>query len=296
MNRENYRAMFSLDDDSLEAGGEEILRSEGNLGQLLFATGAGLVELSETLNRLRDGARGFYRPKSRSTELHTLKTQLEQLEREKKSLDTAASAHARLVAERDAASNAYDEAIALRAKLEADREEAVRRKDGLRHLAQIHSIRAELANLQELPEAPQLWFTQVPDLIADEPRFTERVKGLRDQRRNLREEQETLVLDEAILKLKDRLASLDKGRARYVTAERRPTEAPYEPRRTPGHYRRHRPAFEQARRNRSSNPRHCRRYGGSAERTDRTAVRNRRTAEGIRRRTRNREVRGRDCD
>ena len=31
MNRENYRAMFSLDDDSLEAGGEEILRSEGNL-------------------------------------------------------------------------------------------------------------------------------------------------------------------------------------------------------------------------------------------------------------------------
>ena len=59
MNREIYRAMFSLDDDSLEAGGEEILRSEGNLGQLLFATGAGLVELSETLNRLRGRRRGL---------------------------------------------------------------------------------------------------------------------------------------------------------------------------------------------------------------------------------------------
>ena len=219
MNREIYRAMFSLDDDSLEAGGEEILRSEGDLGQLLFATGAGLVELSETLNRLRASAEGFHKSRSRGTELHTLKTRLEQLEREKKTLDTAASAHARLAAERDAASNAYDEAIALRAKLEADREEAVRRMDGLRQLAQIRPIRKELANLQKLPETPHLWFTQIPDLVADEPRLTERVKGLRDQQRNLHEEREALVLDEAILQLKDRLASLDKGRARFVTAE-----------------------------------------------------------------------------
>ena len=219
MNREIYRAMFSLDDDSLEAGGEQILRSEGNLGQLLFATGAGLVELSETLNRLRDTAEGFHKGRSRSTELHELKVRLEQLEREKKTLDTAASAHARLAAERDAASNAYDEAIAQRARLEADREEAVRRKDGLRQLAQIRPIRAELADLQELPEVPQLWFTQIPDLIADEPRLTERVKGLRDQQRNHHEEREALVLDEAVLQLKERLASLDKARARYVTAE-----------------------------------------------------------------------------
>ena len=78
--------------------------------------------------------------RSRSTELHALKTRLEQLEREKKTLDTAASAHARLAAERDAAGKAYDEEIALRAKFEADREEAVRRMDGLRQLAPIRPI------------------------------------------------------------------------------------------------------------------------------------------------------------
>ena len=219
MNREIYRAMFSLDDDSLEAGGEEILRSEGNLGQLLFATGAGLVELSRTLKRLRVGADSFHKARSRGTELHALKGRLEELAREKKTLDTAASTFARLIAERDAAHGAYDEAIKLRTKLEADREEALRRIEGLRQLARIRPIRAELVSLEALPEAPQVWFGQIRDLIADEPKLSERVKGLRDQKRKLKEEQEALLLDHAILELEDRLRSLDKGRARYVTAE-----------------------------------------------------------------------------
>ena len=57
MDRRAYKAMFSLDDDTLEGGGEEILRSEGNLGQLLFATSAGLIELSKTLKQLREDTR-----------------------------------------------------------------------------------------------------------------------------------------------------------------------------------------------------------------------------------------------
>ena len=76
--------------------------------------------------------------RSRSTELHSLKTRLDQLElRRKRSTPPRESAHARLAAERDAARKAYDEEIALRAKFEADREEAVRRMDGLRQLAPI---------------------------------------------------------------------------------------------------------------------------------------------------------------
>ena len=61
MTREAYRAMFSLDDETLEEGGEEILRSEGDLGQLLFASSAGLVELTRALKGLRQGAEQFHR-------------------------------------------------------------------------------------------------------------------------------------------------------------------------------------------------------------------------------------------
>jgi hypothetical protein len=38
--------MFCLDDETLEAGGESILASRGDLGHLLFSATAGLADLS----------------------------------------------------------------------------------------------------------------------------------------------------------------------------------------------------------------------------------------------------------
>ena len=73
MTRETYKATFSLDDDTLEAGGEEILKSEGDLGQLLFEGGAGLVELRAVLDKLREGAEAFHKGKARSTTLNEVK-------------------------------------------------------------------------------------------------------------------------------------------------------------------------------------------------------------------------------
>ena len=69
IDRESYRAMFSLDDDTLEAGGESILASKGDLGQLLFSASAGLADLSRTLTELRAEADGFYRFHGHNTEL-----------------------------------------------------------------------------------------------------------------------------------------------------------------------------------------------------------------------------------
>ena len=50
VDREAFRMMFSLDDESLEKGGEAILASRGDLGQLLFSASAGLAEISGRLD------------------------------------------------------------------------------------------------------------------------------------------------------------------------------------------------------------------------------------------------------
>ena len=51
--RDAYRTMFSLDDETLENGGESILESKGDLGQLLFSASAGLSHLSQKLIDLK---------------------------------------------------------------------------------------------------------------------------------------------------------------------------------------------------------------------------------------------------
>lgn len=49
IDRDAYRTMFSLDDESLERGGDSILASKGDLGELLFSAGTGLADLSRKL-------------------------------------------------------------------------------------------------------------------------------------------------------------------------------------------------------------------------------------------------------
>ena len=218
MDRDAYKAMFLLDDDTLEGGGDEILRSEGDLGQLLFATSAGLVELSKTLNRLRESAEKFHRDRARNTELYKLKAEILQLDKEKKGLDTVASVFARFITDRGRAKSAYDEAMSVRAKLETEREDAERRIQWLPWLDEIHRPRREIMELESLPEVPQVWFKQVGSLIVQEPKLTTRLDGLKRQKRQLSEKKESLAVDNAILGLESRIDQLKTARARYVTA------------------------------------------------------------------------------
>ena len=211
MDRDAYKAMFSLDDDTLEGGGDEILRSEGDLGQLLFATSAGLVELSKTLNRLRESAEKFHRDRARNTELYKLKAEILQLDKEKKGLDTVASVFARFITDRGRAKSAYDEAMSVRAKLETEREDAERRIQGLPWLDEIHRLRREIMELESLPEVPQVWFKQVGSLIVQEPKLTTRLDGLKRQKRQLSEKNESLAVDNAILGLESRIDQLKPG-------------------------------------------------------------------------------------
>ena len=80
--------MFSLDDETLEAGGKSILESRGDLGKLLFTATAGLAHASETLSALEMEADAIYRKQAHSTEIAILKKRLGELKSKKDSIDT----------------------------------------------------------------------------------------------------------------------------------------------------------------------------------------------------------------
>ena len=147
-----------------------------------------------------------------------MKAEILQLDKEKKGLDTVASAFALFITDRDRAKSAYDEAMSVRVQLETERDDAERRVQGLPWLDEIHRLRGEIVELESLPEVPQVWFEQVGSLIEQEPRLISRLDSLKPQKQRLSEKKESLVVDNAILGLESRIAQLKTARARYVTA------------------------------------------------------------------------------
>lgn len=220
MTRESYKAMFSLDDDTLEAGGDEILKSDGDLGELLFAGSAGLKGLSGTLKGLRENADKFYKKGAKKKgKLLDLKSQLSFLVEEKKKLDMAAPAYVSLVQQRAAARSSYDEAAAAVANLETARAAAERRLAALPWLVDIRRLREEVADLEALPEPPPTWFARIGVLLEAEPRLGALLKSLEELKKDLENKRAALPVDEAILALEDRIAQLDTLDARFITAE-----------------------------------------------------------------------------
>ena len=108
VDRAAFRMMFSLDDESLEKGGEAILESRGDLGQLLFSASAGLAEMSGRLDGLREMADRFFRPRAKTTELAEKKRALEALKEERDKADTLASTYAELMRQRDERQTAHE--------------------------------------------------------------------------------------------------------------------------------------------------------------------------------------------
>ncbi len=134
VDRDAFHMMFSLDDESLEKGGEAILASRGDLGQLLFAASAGLAEISDRLELLRRKADEFYRPRASTTELAELKRELEAIKHERDEADTLAPAYAELVRQRDAARDAYAAAAKSLSERRVREDEIQRQLGALPHL------------------------------------------------------------------------------------------------------------------------------------------------------------------
>lgn len=217
MDRAAYKTMFSLDDDTLEAGGEEILRSEGRLGQLLFAGGAGLVELGATLRKIREEGEAFHKGKAKKTKLNELKGALKDLAARKRDLDTAAHEYLRLIETRKSAGKAYDETVVEIARLEIGCKDAERRLRALPALAEVDRLRAELADLESLPESPPEWSARIGQLVVREPRLAARIEEREKTRARLTAERDAIPADDAILKAADAVAALNF--ARYENAE-----------------------------------------------------------------------------
>jgi uncharacterized protein YhaN len=220
IDRDSYRAMFSLDDDTLEQGGESILASKGDLGQLLFSASAGLADLSRSLVGLRAEADAIYRFHAHGTELTAYKRRLAELKDERDKIDTAASRYAALTEARDRAHEQYEAAIKTRTEILSRRDAIRRHIDALPRLARLFSLREQMQPLADLPAAPADWHSLLPTLRDESITLAERDKALDRERAELETALQNIVVDEAACSVAEQLDRLNDLHARYVTADK----------------------------------------------------------------------------
>ena len=220
IDRESYRTMFSLDDATLEAGGESILSSKGDLGQLLFSASAGLADLSKGLVDLKTEAEGFYKYRARSGTLSDLKARLGELKAERERIDTLASDYAQLIEARDRAAIQYEEAIVSRSRIQARMDEIQRHLNALPRLTDLRALRERIAPLADLPDAPRGWAEELPQLQKNDIELGIRAQGLAEEIVELSGQLDAIAVDETALRLADKVERLTDLRARHVTAEK----------------------------------------------------------------------------
>lgn len=219
LDRAAYRTMFSLDDETLETGGDSILASNGELGQLLFSASAGLSELSQTLLGIRSVADGFTKPNGRSGELQKLKTTLSALKHDRDAIDIQASAYAQLAKTRDDAGANYADAAADLSRQQAELARLRRLRLALPRLAAWQALREKIDRLGDLPATPESWQTELPVLEQQAGQHRSAIERTSATVKRLTDELAALPTDPAASARSGRLAHLDRHGARNTAAE-----------------------------------------------------------------------------
>ncbi len=220
MDRNAYRTMFSLDDESIEKGGEDILKSEGELGAMLFSASSGLSDMASGLAALKLEADDFYRPSGRKHGLSILKAEIESLAAERKALDVAARDYGALVRERDTARQRHEAAAAARAEARTALGEIERSLSALPTLRRLRALRAELGAFDLTASPPAAWRSLLGGLSREEAEIAARAERIAAERQRWAEERAALGEDDAVLAAEADIAALAGStlEARFRTA------------------------------------------------------------------------------
>jgi uncharacterized protein YhaN len=135
--QDDYRKLFCLDDATIEAGGEEITNSKGDIGRLLFAAAAGIGDLTGVLDQVAARAEAFYKRSASKTTFAGLRRDLDAVTGEIKAQDVSASLYHSLRLSLETAKTAEAAARAAKEAME-------RRKSQLAALIAAHPISVEL--------------------------------------------------------------------------------------------------------------------------------------------------------
>lgn len=199
LGRSAYASMFSLNRQTLNDGGESILASKGDLGELLFQASAGLTDLTAQLDNLRSETEEFLNRTGRKGILRDLGAAHDDLSRQIKEVDTAAAEYARLSTERDRAKDTWQQARKAAESAQSGVIETERQIAALPLVPRLGRLEAQIAGYGALPEPPEGWLTELPELDRAETSIATRLETAKKAVTDLKAELKDNPPDEMVM-------------------------------------------------------------------------------------------------
>ncbi|MCC7414267.1 MAG: AAA family ATPase [Gammaproteobacteria bacterium] len=154
MDRARYRGLFGFDLDGLVAGGEELVKGKGEVGQGLFQAAAGLASLKALADELTNEAAELFKPRGSTGALNVALRQYDEQRRALREATVRTSAWQQLESELGRARAHYDSQRHAYAQARAERERLERIRVSLPLLAERRLAMAELDVLEPVPVLP----------------------------------------------------------------------------------------------------------------------------------------------
>lgn len=219
LTRDAYRMMFSLDDQTLEDGGNAILESKGDLGELLFSASAGLAGINSMLETVLAEADGIFRKRASSTKIASLKRQIVELKSQREEIDIQASTYRALTTTLEQAETAYNAAMRETGAAKARQDEVARILRAFPLASDYRRAEQELGAYEDLRHPPNTWTAALPDLIVEETRLQTELAGIQQREFKILGEREGLIVNDQLLEMADSFNQLTDAAARYATAQ-----------------------------------------------------------------------------
>lgn len=213
LERDEFEAMFGLNHERLRAGGERLLKGEGELGATLFEASAGTQNIAAIIAGLEADSKGLFNPHGRaqSAIINESRRNLE----EQRQLWKQAQIRP---AEWQSLNRAHEQAKAALAEIESDLETARRRENDLTELRTvaplIHEYDRTRGELDDLAGVPDLPVSARDDRLAAEHALCRAKKDLQEaviELTRCTESLDKLTIEEILLKHAEAIERLNSG-------------------------------------------------------------------------------------
>ncbi|MGV1098971.1 AAA family ATPase [Thiovibrio sp. JS02] len=213
-----FDTLHAINHDDLVKGGEDILAQQGDVGQALFAAGAGLSSLRAVLNELEAEAEALFKVRGSKQEINTALARYHELQRQERLASLSAREWLELHTALSEAEENLDEIEKKKSAKERQLQQLTRLRHALPQLALRKDLQEKIAAVGKVVLLPEDFAKRRQGLENQLHSLTEKLNVAQSRLKSLKEKQAAIHLPQPTLDLEENIEALHQGLGSYKKA------------------------------------------------------------------------------